>query len=116
MGHLVGAEEIWAQRLLGESAIAEVWPELTLDACAERLDALKSICLRVLDTLDDAPGGAVAYTSTKGVSYTNRVDDVMAHVIMHQAYHRGQIASDLRAQGDTPAVTDFIHYQREPPD
>jgi uncharacterized damage-inducible protein DinB len=40
----------------------------------------------------------------------------MAHVIMHQAYHRGQIASDLRAQGDTPAVTDFIHYQREPPD
>ena len=35
------------------------------------------------------------------------------HVIMHSAYHRGQIAADVRAAGLTPAYTDFIH-QRAP--
>jgi uncharacterized damage-inducible protein DinB len=34
------------------------------------------------------------------------------HVIMHSAYHRGQIAADTRAAGFTPAYTDFIHAIR----
>jgi len=34
------------------------------------------------------------------------------HVIMHSAYHRGQIATDMRAAGLTPAYTDFIHSIR----
>jgi uncharacterized damage-inducible protein DinB len=34
-------------------------------------------------------------------------------VIMHSAYHRGQIASDMRAAGFTPAYTDFIHAIRQ---
>jgi uncharacterized damage-inducible protein DinB len=32
---------------------------------------------------------------------------------MHSAYHRGQIASQMRASGKTPAYTDFIHGVRQ---
>ena len=35
------------------------------------------------------------------------------HVLMHSAYHRGQIAADMRAAGLTPAYTDFIHSVRQ---
>ena len=35
------------------------------------------------------------------------------HVIMYSVYHRGQIASNVRAEGLTPAYTDFIHAVRQ---
>jgi uncharacterized damage-inducible protein DinB len=41
------------------------------------------------------------------------VDDVLTHVILHSAYHRGQIASAVRAGGETPAYTDLIHAVRQ---
>jgi uncharacterized damage-inducible protein DinB len=33
-------------------------------------------------------------------------------VVIHSAYHRGQIAADVRAAGHEPAYTDFIHATR----
>jgi len=32
---------------------------------------------------------------------------------MHSAYHRGQIATAMRAAGYAPAYTDFIHCIRQ---
>ena len=55
----------------------------------------------------------IAYTNTKGERYSSRIVDVLTHVIMHSAYHRGQIASDIRADGGEPAYTDFIHAVRQ---
>jgi uncharacterized damage-inducible protein DinB len=41
------------------------------------------------------------------------VQDVLTHVVLHSAYHRGQIASQMRAGGEQPAYTDFIHAARQ---
>ena len=35
------------------------------------------------------------------------------HVLMHSAYHRGQIALEMRAAGMEPAYTDFIQAVRQ---
>jgi uncharacterized damage-inducible protein DinB len=32
---------------------------------------------------------------------------------MHSAYHRGQVALEMRAAGHQPAYTDFIHAVRQ---
>lgn len=111
MGHLIGAEEIWSQRLSGIPTTARVWPDLPLEACTERLDALKHVWEDLLATIEF--GTTIRYTNTKGSVYTNMVEDIMTHVVMHQAHHRGQIASDLRENGDTPAITDYIFYLRD---
>lgn len=37
----------------------------------------------------------------------------LTHVAMHSAYHRGQIAGELREPGNTPPYTDFIHPVRQ---
>ena len=55
----------------------------------------------------------ISYVNSKGESWSSQVDDVLFQVITHSAYHRGQIASDMRAAGLTPAYTDFIHAIRQ---
>ena len=67
-----------------------------------------------MDTANEAGlSHPVSYRNSKGENWTNRKDDILLHVIMHSAYHRGQIATDMRAAGFTPASTDFIHGVRQ---
>ena len=55
----------------------------------------------------------VEYRNSKGEAWSNRVEDILTHVLMHSAYHRGQIALEMRAAGTEPAYTDFIHAVRQ---
>ena len=52
-------------------------------------------------------------TTSAHVDYDSLVRDILTHVFMHSAYHRGQIAVDMRQNGVTPAYTDFIHGVRQ---
>ncbi len=63
---------------------------------------------RVPGTLE----GVVRYVNSAGEGWSSRVEDVLMQVILHGAYHRGQIAADLRAVGAEPAYTDFIEAAR----
>lgn len=55
----------------------------------------------------------VAYKNSKGEPWNSTVEDVLTHVVLHSAYHRGQIASLMRAAGEQPAYTDYIHAVRQ---
>jgi len=55
----------------------------------------------------------VSYTNSKGEAWTNTVEEILTHVTIHSAYHRGQIASSLRSAGMEPAYTDYIHGVRQ---
>lgn len=91
-----------------------VWPELDVQGCAAGLEDLSR---RWADYLrDDKPrrlSDSVSYTNSKGEAWTSTVEDILIHVTIHSAYHRGQIASDLRAAGLEPAYTDYIHAVRQ---
>jgi uncharacterized damage-inducible protein DinB len=89
-----------------------VWPELSLQQCEEESRKLTAAWTAYLDAgrqLD----ATVGYKNTKGEPWTNSVADILTHVFMHSAYHRGQIATDMRQAGFTPAYTDFIHGVRQ---
>jgi uncharacterized damage-inducible protein DinB len=69
--------------------------------------------------LDDLVGASperlteeVSYTNSKGEAWSSTVDEILTHIAIHSAYHRGQIAADLRSAGQTPAYTDYIHAVR----
>ena len=114
LAHVVAAESLWLDRLRRERQALPVWPEFTLAECAEQLETVTRAWERYLDGL--APGGlglSIAYTNSKGQSFTDAVRDVLGHVILHSAYHRGQIASQVRASGFAPAYTDYIHCVRQ---
>ena len=55
----------------------------------------------------------MSYRNSQGETWSSRKDDILMHVVMHSAYHRGQIAADMRIAGLVPAYTDFIHSVRQ---
>jgi len=110
LAHLVGTEWLWLARLRDAEPRLDVWPQLTVEQCATEIDSLRDAWNGYLH---DAPLDAtIDYTSSKGERWSNRVSDVLIHVVLHGAYHRGQIATVVRDAGNEPAYTDYIHCMR----
>jgi uncharacterized damage-inducible protein DinB len=113
LAHIVAAEWLWMVRLKQETRPVTVWPDLSLEECERQIEALGGAWRGYLERLTPAQlADAVSYTNTKGELWTSRVKDILLHVVMHSVYHRGQIATDVRAAGYTPAYTDFIQAVR----
>jgi uncharacterized damage-inducible protein DinB len=94
----------------GRPSELPAWPDLTLERCEARL---RQISRGLGEALIGSGTRTVAYTNSKGEAWTSTVEDILIHVTIHSAYHRGQIASDLRAAGLEPAYTDYIHAVRQ---
>lgn len=114
LAHIVAAQRLWLGRLKQDPAAIAVWPELTLEQCDAQLAELSRWWQDYLSGLDAAAlSRSISYTNTKGEPWTSTVQDVLLHVVLHSSYHRGQIASEVRASGHAPAYTDFIHSVRQ---
>lgn len=109
LGHIIGAQWLWITRIRAEDAKMAVWPELSIEQCAAELDPLRDAWAALVRG-DLAK--KVEYRNSKGEPWSSTVDDVATHVVMHGAYHRGQMATLIRQGGDTPAYTDLIHAAR----
>ncbi|HUQ18474.1 MAG TPA: DinB family protein [Gemmatimonadaceae bacterium] len=116
MAHLVATEHVWLARIRGETPGLPAWPQLSLSQCAEMAAGSADEFSALIESLDEiALDGGITYRNSLGDEYTNSVTDILIHVALHGAYHRGQIAAALRAGGDTPATTDYIAMVRGKP-
>ena len=114
LAHILSAERLWLERLKQQPQSFPVWPDFTLDQCEVQITELAKLWREYLAQL--SPAGLskkVAYQNSKGEPWTSTPEDVLTHVALHWAYHRGQIASLIRAAGEQPAYTDFIHAARQ---
>ena len=114
MSHILAAERVWLERLKQVPQSVPVWPNADLAHCD--LEAAE-LARRWREYLDLATAGdvsqSITYKNSKGETWSSAIVDVLTHVVMHSAYHRGQIASHMRANGKTPAYTDYIHGIRQ---
>jgi uncharacterized damage-inducible protein DinB len=114
MAHILSAQKLWWERIVGQKQSLPVWPNSTLQDCETRTAELATIWREYLaNTNEAALSNSVTYENSQGESWTSKVEDILQHVIMHSVYHRGQIATDMRATGFTPAYTDFVHAVRQ---
>ena len=114
MAHILSAEGLWLERLKGEPQSTPVWPESDFNQCRSRAAELAGMWDAYLRPMSShLLLQVVSYRNSKGEPWSNTVQDVLTHAVMHSAYHRGQIASQMRATGQTPAYTDFIHAVRQ---
>ena len=114
LAHILSAERLWLERIRKQPQSLPVWPDFTRDQCDAQIADLARLWREFLGQL--SPTGLsqrVVYKNTKGEPWTSTVEDVLTHVLLHSAYHRGQIASQVRAGGEQPAYTDFIHAARQ---
>jgi uncharacterized damage-inducible protein DinB len=112
LAHILSAERLWLERLQLQKQSLAVWPDFSLPQCAAQAAELPGLWTNYLVRNPDL-ARPVAYKNSKGESWASRPEDVLQHLIMHSAYHRGQIATNMRAAGFDPAYTDFIHAVRQ---
>jgi uncharacterized damage-inducible protein DinB len=114
LAHVFTSDQVWLRRLTGESTDDLVlWPEIGAEACRalarENAAAYPALLAGLTD--EDLERNVVYRTMT-GVRHETAATDILDHVLLHGAYHRGQAAAALRAAGDTPPATDYIVWVR----
>ena len=110
LAHVVSAERLWLERLLVRKQTLPVWPPFTLEECKFEVDQLPSLWKSYLTSLGEAGlSESIAYRNTKGESFTSRKQDILLHVVMHSAYHRGKLRWTCGPQDSPrPIPTSFM--------
>jgi uncharacterized damage-inducible protein DinB len=114
LAHILSAERLWLQRIQQQTQSLPVWPEFSLEQCAAQTEEMAKLWHEYMKQISEPQlANKVVYKNTKGEPWTSSVEQILTHVILHSAYHRGQIAAQMRAEGNEPVYTDFIHAVRQ---
>ena len=113
-GHLLATEHVWLARVEGREPEFPAWPALGLDECAALGARNHSGFALLAETLSTTELlRTIRYRNSKGDEFVNSVEDILMHVALHGAYHRGQVARIVRGEGGAPQATDYIFHIRE---
>ena len=112
--HILAVEKLWMNRLRNRNGgTPVVFPELPVEGCLPLLAENTRAWTEFLESFpEDDFFRLIAYKDTKGDLYQTPVAEIMANVVNHGTYHRGQIAIRLREAGIQPPETDFYLFSR----
>jgi uncharacterized damage-inducible protein DinB len=113
LAHLLGAEHVWLSRLRNQPAAHSAWPTLSAVECEQLMNENATGYESFASGLgDDELKASISYRNLRGDEFTNSVIDILTHVVVHGAYHRGQIAKSLGRAGVAAVNTDYITFAR----
>jgi uncharacterized damage-inducible protein DinB len=111
--HMMSAEWVWLRRCQGESPRAMLnWDDYpTVGVLAERWAQIESEMLGFINTQSpESLSRAIAYTNTRGITFTLELWKMLVHVANHSTHHRGELAS-MFAMMDVPhPEDDWLFY------
>ncbi len=111
--HVLAAEENWLARLETRVPRCSVTPTLSISECETLAAEIARGYLAYLEKLNENDlASVVRYRNSKGDEFANSVLDILTHVVIHGAYHRGQIARIIGRSGGQAPSTDYIAYVR----
>jgi uncharacterized damage-inducible protein DinB len=116
LAHIAAARQLWLWRFgVASEAPRDIFPTgLALAEIAGRIEAVQAAWSDYLGRLDDTElARTFEYQSLDSGRFRNTVEDILTQLFGHSWYHRGQIASLVRAAGGEPAATDFVYWTRE---
>lgn len=115
LAHLLITENEYFERLYGKDSKGfDFWPDLPIDELGELARANSERFEKLLRRFDEEGlDFAARYRTSEGVWRENTFREILAHVLLHSANHRGSIAAGLREAGFEPPATDYIIYLRE---
>lgn len=116
-GHLLGAVDTWLSRIEGVAPEAGLWDTVTLVDLHRRSE---DVARRLADFLEDLSNEDLArdvvYRNSQGVEHANRTGDILQHLALHGAEHRGQISFEVGRLGGKSRETEYLWWLREPPE
>lgn len=113
MVHILGAEELWLSRWLGEQGRTLLNPNDFPNhlAISERWDSFNNqiddflVSLKEEDLMRE-----ISYKNLEGVAYSLELWKQMLHVTNHSSFHRGQVVTMLRQLKIQPPSLDLVYY------
>lgn len=112
--HVMWAEWVWLERWEGRSPADVFDPKAfpTVASVRERWTEIESR----RDLLVAAMRGGeeerrVSYVNRRGERWEYSLGQMMQHVVIHAAYHRGQVVTLLRQLGAKAPTTDYLVYR-----
>ena len=112
--HILSAQIIWLNRIKGlPTSPFPVWEEYKLSELSTMTEESSNnwndyMGEHKLETFEEM----IFYSNSEGKKFESTIREIIAHMLLHSAYHRGQIARSLRDKGGEPASTDYILYAR----
>jgi uncharacterized damage-inducible protein DinB len=113
--HMMSAEWIWFSRLRDSSPIAMLSPDdyPTREAIRAKWDEVEAEVRGYINALDESVFEATfSYKTMKGEPFTNKVIDILLHVVNHGTDHRAQILAMMHGMGAPTTAQDVIYYLR----
>lgn len=115
LAHLLITEKEYHARLYGKDSTGfDFWQNLSAEDCENLAQENAENYERVLKRFDDEGLGQTArYKTSEGVAHENTFRELLTHVLVHSASHRGGIILKMREDGYAPPAIDYIIYLRE---
>jgi uncharacterized damage-inducible protein DinB len=113
MNHVLSAKEVWMGRLLG-TTFTDLNKQMSPAEGRKLNETQRDRMNTYFSKLDERQlSEKVAYKNLKGLPFETVLSDILAHMVNHGSYHRGQIASLIKKSGGDRAGTDYIGFVRE---
>ena len=114
MSHIIIAQKIWLCRISGKTYNANsVWQTLLKSEISEALNNSSAALIEYTGSLSENDHEKIIeYTNTKGKSFKSLLKDILTHLSLHSAYHRGQIIFLIKPSVKVLPNTDYINYAR----
>lgn len=113
--HIVAAEWVWLERWNGRNpgSFPDWLERPRLQDLRARLSEIELSRAELLRRLTEAElESEVTYRTLSGLPFTDRLLDLLLHVVNHSSYHRGQLTTMLRQMGATPVASDYVLFLR----
>jgi len=115
LAHLLITEDEYLGRLFGKDSTGfNFWPEMTIEECGELARTVAEKYEKLMRRFDDEGLDLwTRYRTSQGMPHENNFRDILTHVSIHSATHRGNLMLKLREEGFEPPKIDYIIYLRE---
>jgi uncharacterized damage-inducible protein DinB len=107
--HILLAREVWFNRVTGANN-PYLFDGKSLAECVESYQKNQAEWMSFLATADFE--AMVNYQTMEGAPFSDKIKDILTHVVNHSTYHRGQITNCLKGKIELVS-TDFIFFLRE---
>lgn len=115
LAHLLITEEEYLGRLFGKDSTGfDFWPDMSIEECGDVARTVAEKYEKLMRRFDDEGLDLwTRYRTSQGMPHENNFRDMLTHVIIHSATHRGNLMLKLREEGFEPPKMDYIIYLRE---
>ena len=115
LAHLLITEREYYERLYGKDSTGfDFWQELSLEECGDLARVTARNYEQLLKRFDEEGLSLRAkYKTSEGIEYENTFRELLSHVLVHSATHRGNIVLRMREDKIAPPQIDYIIYLRE---